>query len=238
MEQVEHLDGTGWTYRYDGAFPPGTDSLTLADFPVLRANMRVCDLGSGAGLLGLLLLRREPTVRVTGIELNETACRLAEENAAVNGLSGRLSTVCADLRRRETLPDAGAFDLVISNPPYFSVGRGGSSPDAARRGAREESCTPEELAQSAAALLRWGGKFCLVHRPERLADLICALRDAGLEPKRLRFAARTADASPSLLLLEGRRGGRPGLTVEPPLPLGRPNDPAPLRFTPARTSDA
>jgi tRNA1(Val) A37 N6-methylase TrmN6 len=163
---------------------------------------------------------------VTGVEIDETACCLAAENSAANGLEACLDTVRADLRHRACLPEPGTFDLVISNPPYFPAGSGVPSPDASRRGAREERCTPEELAAAAAALLRWGGRFSLVHRPERLADLICALRSAGVEPKRLRFAARAADAPPSLVLLEGRRGGRPGLTVEPPLPLWPSDAPA------------
>ena len=86
-----------------------------------------------------------------------------------------------------------------------------------RQARAEISCSPEELCQAAAYLLRWGGSFCLVHKPERLTDLMCALRGAAIEPKRLRFVCKRAGSAPSLILLEGRRGGKPGLDIEPPL---------------------
>lgn len=219
MEHCEILNGTGWKFYYDNAlFPPGTDSFLLSSFPRLKPGLHVCDLGAGTGLLELLLLRRERELQVAGLEFYPGAVALAEKNITENGLSAALSVQCGDLRRREDLPAAGAFDLVVCNPPYFSAGSGASAGGSARRTAREEtSCTLENVCSAAAYLLRWGGSFCLVHRPERLADLITALRAAGLEPKRLRPAVQRAGRPPTLLLLESRRGGRPGLAWEMPL---------------------
>ena len=115
---------------------------------------------------------------------------------------------------------AGSFDLAVCNPPYFPPSSGPPPKGEARRTARtEESCTLEEVCRAAARLLRWGGSFCLVHKPERLADLVCALRESGLEPKRLRFVCVRPERAPSLILMEARRGGRPGLRAEPPLAL-------------------
>jgi len=225
MERCDHLSGTGWTLRYDDAlFPPGTDSFALSAFPRLKPGSRVCDLGAGVGLLGLLLLRRELELRITGLELSAEALALAERNAAENGLRDRLRFLRADLRDGPALPDRGRWDLVICNPPYFPAGSGVSASGEGRRGAREEvSCSLEDACRAAGQLLRWGGSFCLVHRPERLADLLTALRAAGTEAKRLRPVCRAAETAPSLLLAEGRRGGRPGLVWEPPLILQNPD---------------
>lgn len=219
MEHCEILNGTGWKFYYDDTlFPPETDSFLLSSFPRLKPGLRVFDLGAGTGLLELLLLRRQRKLQIAGLEFHAGAAALAEKNITENGLSAALSVQCGDLRRREDLPGAGAFDLVVCNPPYFSAGSGVSSGEAARRTAREEiSCTLENVCSAAAYLLRWGGAFCLVHRPERLADLVTALRAAGLEPKRLRPAVQHAGQPPALLLLESRRGGHPGLSWEAPL---------------------
>ncbi len=233
MERTDHLNGTGWQYHYDDAcFPPGTDSFLLSSLPRLKQGMQVLDLGSGAGLLGLLLLRRCPHISVTGIELDMHAAALGQRNAEENSLSDRLFFRQGDLREAAVIP-AGAFDLVICNPPYFAAGHGASAPNAARRGAREEiNCSLEDVCAAAARALRWSGSFCIVHKPDRLTDLLCAMRTARLEPKRLRFVQKTAEATPSLLLAEGRLGGKPGLTIEPSLILQRPDG------TPTAETDA
>lgn len=224
MERRELLWPGGFGLIYDeGCFPPSTDSFLLAAFPRLKRGMAVCDLGAGTGLLGLLLLGREPSLRVTGVELQECACRLLQRTAEENGLRERLLCCPGDLRDRALLP-AGGFGLVLSNPPYFPPARGAVPPEESRCLARSESgCTLDELCAAASRLLRWGGSFCLVYKPERLAELMEALRRHRLEPKRLRFVQHHAAAAPSLLLLDSRLGGHPGLTVEPPLLLTGPD---------------
>ena len=219
MEHWEALKPGGYRFVYDDAlFRPGTDSFLLSSLPRLKPALRVCDLGSGTGLLGLLLLQRQPDLTVLGIEIQAEAVRLAEKVAAENGLADRLTFLHRDLRTvRQALP-TGSFDLVISNPPYYPPRSGRMVETDALRTARSEvDCSPEDLCSAAAYLLRWGGSFCLVHKPERLTDLLCALRSAALEPKRLRFVCHRSDAAPSLVLIEARRGGKPGLTVEAPL---------------------
>lgn len=228
MEEWEALCPGGYRFlRRGGAFPPGTDTFALSSLPKLRPGLRVCDLGCGGGLLGLLLLQREPDLAVTGVELSPDAAALAERTAEANGLRDRLRIVRGDLRSLRGVLEAGSYDLAVCNPPYYPVGSGAAARDAARRSARSEAtCTLEEVCGAAAYLLRWGGAFCLVHKPERLADALCALRAAGVEAKRLRLVEHRAGAAASLALIEGRRGGKPGLTVEPALVLedgeGRP----------------
>lgn len=206
----------------NGQFPPGLDSFLLSALPRLKPGLRVCDLGCGTGLLGLLLLQRQRELTVTGLDIQPEAIRMAELAAEENGLTDRLDFRLGDLREPGILP-AGAFDLVVCNPPYFPPGSGAPPLDPARRTARmEESCTLEDVCRASARLLRWGGALCLVHKPERLTDLLCLLRAAGLEPKRLQLVFHRMEAAPSLVLLEARRGGGPGLRVEAPLMLEGP----------------
>ena len=225
MEHWEALKPGGYRFVYDDAlFPPGTDTFLLSSLPKLKRGLRVCDLGCGTGLLGLLLLQRQQDLSVTGLDIQPEAVALAERAAAENGLTDRLTFHAHDLRQVKSLFPTGSFDLVVCNPPYYPPRSGAMvETDAIRTARSEVTCTPEELCASAAYLLRWGGSFCLVHKPERLTDLLCALRTAAMEPKRLRFVSATADRAPSLILIEGRRGGKPGLTVEPPLILQNPD---------------
>lgn len=219
MEYWEALAPGGYHFVYDDSlFRPGTDTFLLSSLPRLTPGLRVCDLGSGTGLLGLLLLQRQPALSVTGVEIQEAAVRLAEKAALKNRLADHLTFHHGDLRNVKNQFPTGSFDLVVCNPPYFTPGSGRLASAQAMRTARAEvDCTLEDICRSAAYLLRWGGSFCLVHKPERLTDLLCALRQSVMEPKRLRFVCKTAGAAPSLLLLEGRRGGKPGLAVEAPL---------------------
>lgn len=193
-----------WTER---CFPLGRDSLALGDFATVRRGWNVCDLGCGAGLLLLLLARREPTLTLTGVELSGEAAAAARANLLENGLAGTILT--GDLST--VWPREVEFDLVISNPPYFSTASGKGT-DPARM---EESLSLEILCRRAGALLRHGGRFALVHRPERLADLFAALRGAFLEPKRLQFLQHDAAHAPSAVLVESVKGGRPGLECLP-----------------------
>ena len=204
-------------------FSLSTDSIALADFARVFSGARVCDLGCGCGALGLLLLAKCETLQVTGVEIQEPAARCAAENAAQNGLS-QFSVLHGDLREYRTLLPANGFDIVVSNPPYYPVS-GGAAPDKLPLAiARSEvCCTLSDLCACAAWCLRFGGSFFLVHKPERLADLMVFLRAARLEPKRLRFVRHSAASAVSLVLLEARLGGKPGLQIEPELVLYGPD---------------
>lgn len=223
MEHWEELTPGGLRMVWDDSlFRPGTDAFLLSSLPRLKPGVRVCDLGCGTGVVGLLLLQREPRLLVTGIELQEPAAELAVQCAAANNLTDRFRIHCMDFRRVPEKFPAGGFDLVVMNPPYYAAGSGRESENHARRTARSEGdCPLESWIETAAYLLRTGGALCLVQKPERLADALCALRGAGCEGKRLRFVCKRPASPPSLFLLEGRRGGKPGLFIETPLFLQR-----------------
>ena len=201
-----------------------TDSVLLADFGPLRPARRGIDLGCASGAVALLLLAREPTLDMTGVELDEDAAALARANWERNGLGARARVVTGDIRAHRELFHPGSFDFVAANPPYFPVGSGVLSPDPARAAARSETtCTLDDLCRAAAWLLPAGGSFCVVHKPERLSELFCTMTAHSLEPKRLRLVSSRCDSPPSLVLVEGRRGGRPGLRIEAPLLLTGPD---------------
>lgn len=205
MKKTEQLGS--YTLSWDsGVFPLGGDALALGEFSTVKPGWQVCDLGTGSGVLLLLLAGRGSGLDLTGIELDPLSAQTARENLAANRLSGEIVT--GDLRTAPLSP--GSFDLVISNPPYFPVGSGKSGGQARS----EECCSLEELCAAAGRLVKNGGRFALCHRPERLADVICALRAHGLEPKRMRLVSHSPEHSPSLLLLEAIKQGRPGLTIE------------------------
>ena len=198
-------------------FPPSTDSFALGYFAAPKSGSRVFDLGCGTGLLGAMLMARNAGLTLHNVELQERALALAGRTFAENGWQAEFAL--GDLRDAAVLPAAGTMDYAVSNPPYFRAGSGASAPEPSRQSAREESnCTIADVCTAAARVLRWGGSFAVVYRPERLVDLLVSLRAHGMEPKRLRFV-QTKDV-PSLVLVESRRGGKPGLTVEPPLIIG------------------
>ncbi|MBQ6249563.1 MAG: methyltransferase [Oscillospiraceae bacterium] len=205
----------GPVYYYgDGVFRPSTDSFLLGGFAPVRRFDRVCDLGAGMGLLGLLLWAREPSVSVTAVELSPMGCELCRRMADQNGMD--MTVVETDFRDRAALP-MGRHDLVVCNPPYFSLPSGATAEARPGEARSEVTATLEDVLSAAAWLLPTGGRLAMVYRPERLTDLLCAARGHGLEPKRLRLVHHDARSAPSMVLLECRRGGRPGLAVEPPL---------------------
>lgn len=202
----------------DAQFRISTDSMVLADFCRIRPGSHVLDLGCGCGTLGLLLLGADRTLRVCGVEIQEAAARQAEKNAQANGLSDRLCVVCGDLRQTHVQIAPGSFDYVLSNPPYYPPGSGRLCAQDSLSAARSELyCSLPELCAAAARALRWGGRFFLVHKPERLVDLMTGLRAARLEPKRVRFVRHRAGIDINLILIEACLGGRPGLQYEPDL---------------------
>lgn len=194
-----------------GGFPLSTDSMVLAHFIKLPRSAKILDLGSGCGTLGVLLCARDPACTVTGFELTEQSHRAAQENIRANGLQSRMESICADLRQIPEVLPQGSFSLCVSNPPYFSGGPVSHRTPLARR---EDGCTLAELLKSAAWALKYGGDLYLVHRPERLGEIIAQAAPFRLEAKRLGLLRHAEGQRPSLILLQLRKGGKPGLSWE------------------------
>ena len=194
-----------------GTFPLSTDSMALADFVRLPKNARVLDLGSGCGTIGVLLCAKDEKCRVTGVELDENAHEKALENAAHNQLDDRLNSICADLTSIPDLLSPGSFDICVSNPPYFTSGKHSQTIPQARH---ELSCSLEHLMHSAGWVLKYGGDLFLVHKPERLSEIFVSAAAYRLEPKRICLLRHKPTDPVALVLLQLRKGGKPGLIWE------------------------
>ena len=193
-----------------------TDTLLLAWFSQPKDGECCAEFGSGCGAIPVLWCVRGAPARVYAIEQQADACRLLEQSVRKSGLC-QIEIWPGDLRDFSAADRRGRFDRIACNPPYFPAGSGPQSPLLPRRLARQEACPFPEIARAAAASLRWGGRFFLCQRPDRLCGILTALHESGLEPKRLRFVQKDAASAPRLFLLESLRGGKPGLRVEPPL---------------------
>lgn len=205
MSKLEQL-GSYQLEQRPGVFPLGSDTLALGRFATVRKGWRVCDLGTGSGVLLLLLAAREPQLELFGLDQDPTAAALAQDNLRHNGLEGQIWTGSWS----QTPFPPGSFDLVVSNPPYYAPGSGKDGGPA--RMEREEL---DALCRAAARLLRNGGRFALSFPTQRLADLFETMRRWDLEPKRLKLLSHTPTKPPYALLAEGVRQGRPGLQVLP-----------------------
>jgi tRNA1(Val) A37 N6-methylase TrmN6 len=200
-----------YTLDLTDGFPLSTDSMVLADFVKLPKNARVLDLGSGCGTLGLLLCSKDRNCQVTGVEIEEKAHLEALENIRRNNLDARMESICADLRSVSERFSPGSFSCCISNPPYFGAGAISQSLPTARQ---EGSCTPEDLFSCGSRALKFGGDFFLVHKPERLAELVATAAKYSLEAKRLCLLRHRENAPVNLILLQLRKGAKPGLQWE------------------------
>lgn len=194
-----------------GCFPLSTDSMILSHFVRLPRNARVIDLGSGCGTLGLLLCAADPLCHVTGIEKDLTAHNAACSNIRSNALCERMESICADVREISSPDNAGVFDVCVSNPPYFAAGPAARSLCHARR---EDHCTASDIMHAASHMLKYGGDFFLVHRPERLAELIAQASAYRLEAKQLLLIRHRPESNLSIIALHFRKGAKPGLSIK------------------------
>ena len=197
----------------------GTDAYLLAAYVARSPSSLAVDLGSGTGILPLLLLARKKIQKAVAVEVQESFCDLIDRNAALNGMSDNIETLCSDVR---DLPSgalaAECAELVLSNPPYMTADSGKANASDAKFIARHEVLGDiSDFCRTAASLLKYGGKFYCVYRPDRLADLICAMRTHKLEPKRMTLVHATAASAPSMVLVEAKKGAAPSLVLTRPL---------------------
>ena len=200
------------------AFRFGTDAVLLADFAAPRRHDRVCDLGTGTGIIPLLLYARENTISADAVEIQPDMADMAARSMAMNGLNEKIRVLPGDLRSIRTLLPHARYDLVTCNPPYGKAGGTLLNPDASKRLARhEESCAIEDVACAAAWLLQNGGRLCCVFPAARMIELSDAMRKYRMAPKRIRMVHSRVEKAARLCLMEGMLDARPGLIIEPPL---------------------
>jgi len=201
----------------------GTDAILLASFANVRSSDKVCDLGTGCGIIPLIWCKNGAE-NITAVEIQKKACFQAERSAILNSVNDRLKIINADLRVLRGVLPLGTFDVVTMNPPYKPVGTGIESASEADKIARHETmCSIDDAVAAASSLLRFGGRFCLCHRPERLCDIICSMRKGKIEVKRIRFVSQYQDRAPWLVLVEGKRGAKSHVTVEKNLVIKNPD---------------
>lgn len=196
----------------------GMDAVLLSGFARIKPGDRVLDMGTGTGIIPILLSAKSKAAQLTGLEIQPESADMARRSVCLNHLESRISIVEGDMKKATELFGKAAFDAVTCNPPYMIGQHGLKNPDAPKAIARHELlCTFEDVAREAAGLLRPGGKLYLVHRPFRLAEIIATLLAYKLEPKRMQLVHPFVDKEPNMVLIEASRGGKPRMTVEPPL---------------------
>ena len=200
------------------AFRFSMDSVLLSDFARVKNRTKICDLGTGTGILPLLLYGRAEEITCDAIEIQPDVADRARRTMRLNGLEGRIAVYTADLRKIKKILPHGAYQLVISNPPYNPSSSSLCCPNPALCAAREEACcTLDDIAAAAAWLLKSRGRFVFMLPAARLSNAIDTLRQHRLEPKRLRFVHGKADRPARLMLMEAMLDVNPGLLVEAPL---------------------
>lgn len=193
-----------------------TDTILLADFARVKNGERVVDLGTGCGTIPLLMIRDNSLKEIYALDIQKEAIDLMTESLRHNTANGIenaavIHPLLGDIRDIRDLLPAGSFDLVVCNPPYKLTGTGIENPDDAKKTARHEvDCNLDDVCAAANWLLRFSGRFVLCQRPERLTDVLSAMRAHELEPKRLRMVQGRADKAPKLFLVEAKRGAKPG----------------------------
>ncbi len=198
----------------------GIDSVLLSDFAMRSKKCRkVVDLCTGNGVIAILLSSKLPKAKeIIGIEIQEYSAELANRSVELNNLQNKITILNKDLTKIKKEIEAGSVDLVVCNPPYKPKGSGIINEKDSKTIARHEiSCTLEDIIKEASRELNFGGSFCMVHKVERMTDIFYLLRKHGLEPKRMRLVYPRLNESANLILIEGIKGGKPFLNMEPPI---------------------
>jgi len=194
------------------------DAVLLAYFADPRSGDKVLDLGTGCGIIPLILAYRQPNIVIYGVEVQTELAELAVSNVRENQLEDRITVFCTDMKLLRTAMTAGPADLVVCNPPFRRQGSGRINPDAQRAVARHEiKANLGDIIQTSHRMLRTGGRLVLIYTAGRLTDILSRMRTDGIEPKFIRMIHSRQDTEAALILIEGVKGGRPDLKIAPPL---------------------
>lgn len=218
-ETLENLQLNGlYILQKKESFRFGMDAVLLSNFVTAKKDANILDLGTGTGILPVLLAVKTEAKSITGLEISPEAVDMAKRSVEGNGLSEKIKIVRGDIREARNIFGTGKYDVVVTNPPYTKVGSGLVNPTDSKAIARHEIyCTLEDVLQSAAVMLKPQGRFFMVHRPDRLTDIFEGMRKVKLEPKTLRMVIPREGSPPSLILIHGLKNGNPGLNILPNL---------------------
>lgn len=218
-ERIDDLQRNGYKIIQDPCrFCFGMDAVLLSGFARADKGDHVIDLGTGTGIIPILMEAKTEAAHLIGLEIQEESADMARRSVALNNLESKIEIVTGDIKQAVELFGKSTMDVVTSNPPYMIGQHGLKNPDSEKAIARHEVlCTLEDVVKAAAALLKPGGNFFMVHRPFRLAEIMTCLSKYKLEPKRMRLVYPFVDKEPNMVLIEANRGGRSRLTVEKPL---------------------
>ncbi|MCI8557643.1 MAG: tRNA1(Val) (adenine(37)-N6)-methyltransferase [Lachnospiraceae bacterium] len=218
-ERLDELHRNGYQIIQNSRkFCFGMDAVLLSGFAKVKPGERVLDLGTGTGIIPILLRGKTQGRDFTGLEIQEESADMARRSVAYNHLEESVSIVTGDIKEAAALFAAASFDVVTCNPPYMTGNHGLVNPEQPKAVARHEIlCTLEDVVSQTAKVLRSGGRFYLVHRPFRLAEILTLLVQYKLEPKRMRLVYPFVDKEPNMVLIEALSGGRSRITVEKPL---------------------
>lgn len=218
-ERLDDLQRNGYQIiqKKDG-FCFGMDAVLLSGFAAVKPGEKAIDLGTGTGIIPILLEAKYEGEHYTGLEIQDEVAEMAARSVALNHLEEKVSIVKGDIKEASRLFGAASFDVVTSNPPYMNDAHGLKNPDLPKAIARHEVlCTLDDVAREAAKLLRPGGRFSMVHRPHRLIEIITALTKYKLEPKRMKMVHPFVDKEANMVLIEAVRGGKSMIKVEAPI---------------------
>ena len=218
-ERLDDLQRNGLKIiqKTDG-FCFGMDAVLLSGFASVKPGERALDLGIGTGIIPLLLSAKTKGDHFTGLEIQTEIMKMAQRSVALNGLEKKIDIIQGDIKEASRIFGAASFDVVTSNPPYMNDAHGLKNPGDVKAISRHEVlCTLEDVVREGTKALKPGGRFYMVHRPHRLAEIITVMRQYKLEPKRMKFVHPFADKDANMVLIEAVRGGGAWLKLEPPV---------------------
>ena len=218
-ERIDDLHRNGYQIiQQEKGFCFGMDAVLLSGFAVVKPGERALDLGTGTGIIPILLEAKTEGEHFTGLEIQPEMADMAARSVRLNGLEAKIDIIQGDIKEAGRLFGGASFDVVTTNPPYMNDSHGLKNPDLPKAIARHEVlCTFEDVAREAAKVLKSGGHFYLVHRPERLTELIRVMQKYGMEPKRMKFVHPFLGKEANMVLIDAVRGGKPYLHLEAPI---------------------
>lgn len=218
-ERIDDLQRNGYRIiQKKNGFCFGMDAVLLSGFARVKEGETAVDLGTGTGIIPILLEAKTEGKHFTGLEIQEEVAEMAARSVALNGLEERVTIIRGDIKEASQIFGKASFDVVTSNPPYMNDQHGLKNPQEMKAISRHEVlCTLDDVCREAAALLKPGGRFYMVHRPHRLAEIISTLKEYKLEPKRMKLVHPFIDKDANMVLIEAVRGGKSMIKVEAPI---------------------